>query len=142
MTTLTRRPTQRPVLRTDDAFLAEPVHEETPRHTAYRYTRPHPPGLGWVFLWAFLDKTFGLGFGTGLDAETGVVDRFGDAAWINGGSPTLGFLNFGATGRSKVSTTALPVTPGPTGCSWLVCSPSALPSSSGWPCGSLPPLGR
>lgn len=34
-----------------------------------------------IFLWAFFDKTFGLGFST---AKT--------AAWINGGSPTSGFL--------------------------------------------------
>ncbi len=51
--------------------------------------------LGWVFLWAFLDKLLALGFATGRDAETGIVDRFGDAAWINGGSPTEGFLSFG-----------------------------------------------
>ena len=37
MTTFGTR-TDRPVLRSDDAFLAEPVHEETPRHRAYRYT--------------------------------------------------------------------------------------------------------
>jgi thiosulfate dehydrogenase [quinone] large subunit len=37
--------------------------------------------LGWVFLWAFLDKLFGLGFAT--KAEN---------AWIDGGSPTKGFL--------------------------------------------------
>jgi thiosulfate dehydrogenase [quinone] large subunit len=37
--------------------------------------------LGWVFLWAFLDKTFGLGFAT-----------TSEKAWINGGSPTKGFL--------------------------------------------------
>lgn len=49
---------------------------------------------GFTFLWAFLDKTFALGFATGKDAE-GNVDRFGDAAWINGGSPTEGFLTFG-----------------------------------------------
>jgi thiosulfate dehydrogenase [quinone] large subunit len=54
--------------------------------------------LGWVFLWAFLDKTFALGFSTGRDAKTGVVDRFGDAAWLNGGSPTKGFLSFGTKG--------------------------------------------
>ncbi len=30
--------------------------------------------------------------------ETGVVDYFGDAAWINGGSPTEGFLTFAAKG--------------------------------------------
>ena len=94
--------TKNPVLRTDDAFLAEPVHEETPRHKAYRYILAATRlSLGWVFLWAFLDKTFALGFGTGRDAETGVVDRFGDAAWINGGSPTEGFLKFGADGPFK-----------------------------------------
>jgi thiosulfate dehydrogenase [quinone] large subunit len=54
--------------------------------------------LGWVFLWAFLDKTFALGFGTGKNPETGAVDYFGDAAWINGGSPTKGFLSFGTKG--------------------------------------------
>ncbi|PUA82310.1 hypothetical protein [Nocardioides currus] len=48
---------------------------------------------GVIFLWAFLDKTFALGFHTGYDQE-GVLHRFGDAAWINGGSPTEGFLSF------------------------------------------------
>ncbi|WP_428965353.1 hypothetical protein [Micromonospora fluostatini] len=43
--------------------------------------------LGWTFLWAFLDKTFGLGFAT--EAKD---------AWLNGGSPTRGFLTFGAAG--------------------------------------------
>ncbi|MFC0505831.1 DoxX family membrane protein [Micromonospora costi] len=43
--------------------------------------------LGWVFLWAFLDKLFGLGLAT---EEKN--------AWINGGSPTKGFLTFGAAG--------------------------------------------
>jgi thiosulfate dehydrogenase (quinone) large subunit len=57
--------------------------------------------LGWVFLWAFLDKMFALGFSTGRDPKTGVVDRFGDAAWINGGSPTKGFLSFGTAGPLK-----------------------------------------
>ena len=28
-----------------------------------------------------------------------MVDRFGDAAWINGGSPTEGFLSFGLNTR-------------------------------------------
>jgi thiosulfate dehydrogenase [quinone] large subunit len=68
----------------------------------YRYTLAITRlSLGWVFLWAFLDKLFALGFGTGRDAETGVVDRVGDAAWINGGSPTEGFLKFGADGPFK-----------------------------------------
>jgi thiosulfate dehydrogenase (quinone) large subunit len=37
--------------------------------------------LSFTFLWAFLDKTFGLGFATPSAR-----------AWINGGSPTFGFL--------------------------------------------------
>jgi len=43
--------------------------------------------LGWVFLWAFLDKLFGLGH------ETAAKN-----AWIDGGNPTKGFLANGATG--------------------------------------------
>ncbi|MFD0745394.1 hypothetical protein ACFQ1L_28975 [Phytohabitans flavus] len=39
-------------------------------------------GTGFVFLWAFLDKTFGLGFSTASER-----------AWVNGGSPTKGFLS-------------------------------------------------
>jgi thiosulfate dehydrogenase [quinone] large subunit len=50
--------------------------------------------VGWVFLWSFLDKAFALGFTTGR-AESGAIDFFGPAAWINGGSPTEGFLQFG-----------------------------------------------
>jgi len=37
---------------------------------------------GFIFLWAFLDKLFGLGYSTP-----------GERAWINGGSPTKGFLS-------------------------------------------------
>jgi thiosulfate dehydrogenase (quinone) large subunit len=43
--------------------------------------------LGWVFLWAFLDKLFGLGH------ETPSAN-----AWINGGSPTNGFLGKAVSG--------------------------------------------
>ena len=45
--------------------------------------------IGWVFFWAFLDKLLALGFATGRNPVTGVVDRFSAAAWINGGSPTV-----------------------------------------------------
>ena len=38
---------------------------------------------------------------TPATARTATLDRFGDAAWINGGSPTEGFLNFGADGPFK-----------------------------------------
>jgi thiosulfate dehydrogenase (quinone) large subunit len=43
--------------------------------------------LGWVFLWAFVDKLFGLGHETASKA-----------AWISGGNPTKGFLSKGAEG--------------------------------------------
>jgi thiosulfate dehydrogenase [quinone] large subunit len=55
-------------------------------------------GMGWIFLWAFLDKAFALGFATGRDPATGVIDFFGPAAWVNGGHPTEGFLRFGTKG--------------------------------------------
>jgi thiosulfate dehydrogenase [quinone] large subunit len=54
--------------------------------------------LGWIFLWAFLDKAFALGHETGVDPKTGATDYFGSAAWIHGGSPTAGFLGFGVKG--------------------------------------------
>ncbi|MCA2219300.1 hypothetical protein LDL48_41610 [Wangella sp. NEAU-J3] len=61
---------------------AGPIPTET---TAARTTRYLLAGLrlalGWVFLWAFIDKLFGLGYAT--KAEN---------AWIDGGSPTKGFL--------------------------------------------------
>jgi thiosulfate dehydrogenase [quinone] large subunit len=43
--------------------------------------------LGFVFLWAFLDKAFGWGYATPSKG-----------AWINGGSPTKGFLSGVAAG--------------------------------------------
>lgn len=54
--------------------------------------------LGWTFLWAFLDKLLALGFATGRNPETGRIDFFGPDAWINSGSPTGGFLEFGTKG--------------------------------------------
>ena len=58
-------------------------------------------GFGITFLWAFLDKTFALGFHTGYSPDGATLDRFGPAAWVNGGSPTNGFLAFGADGPFK-----------------------------------------
>lgn len=51
--------------------------------------------MGFTFFWAFLDKLLGLGFATGRNPETGAIDFFGADAWINGGSPTDGLLQFG-----------------------------------------------
>jgi thiosulfate dehydrogenase [quinone] large subunit len=63
---------------------SEPTADTTPRHPAAvavtaGLTRI---ALGWVFLWAFLDKTFGLGFATPAESS-----------WLEGGSPTSGFLS-------------------------------------------------
>lgn len=57
---------------------------------------------GFIFLWAFLDKTFGLGFST-------TADR----AWVAGGTPSQGFLlSDGVTGPLKglFTTIASPAT--------------------------------
>jgi thiosulfate dehydrogenase [quinone] large subunit len=43
--------------------------------------------LGWIFLWAFLDKVFGLGFAT----QSG-------RAWLDGVSPTFGYLAYATHG--------------------------------------------
>lgn len=56
--------------------------------------------FGLTFLWAFFDKMFALGFHTGYNQD-GVLERFGSAAWINGGSPTEGFLKYAADGPFK-----------------------------------------
>ncbi|MFY1698203.1 MULTISPECIES: hypothetical protein [unclassified Solwaraspora] len=61
-------------------------HAELPGHmltsTAARIMAVLRISTGFVFLWAFLDKTFGLGYSTPAER-----------AWINGGSPTKGFLS-------------------------------------------------
>lgn len=54
--------------------------------------------LGLIFLWAFFDKLMGLGFATCRDAKTGVVTQMCSKAWLEGGSPTEGFLKFGTKG--------------------------------------------
>ena len=83
--------------------------------------------LGFAFLWAFLDKTFGFGYATPAAK-----------AWINGGSPTKGFLSGVAVGPFESTFHAWAGTPW---ANWLfmsACSASASPSSSGSGCGSRP----
>lgn len=43
--------------------------------------------MAFIFLWAFFDKLFGLGFSTSSEKS-----------WISGGSPTTGFLTGGVKG--------------------------------------------
>ncbi|MBW8483433.1 hypothetical protein [Actinomadura parmotrematis] len=68
-------------------YAAEPLTESAPARYTWAAARL---ALAWVFLWAFLDKTFGLGHAT-PKAQ----------AWIDGGSPTKGFLAHSATGPFK-----------------------------------------
>lgn len=73
---------------------AQPV-ERIKGATVFGLTRI---SLGFVFLWAFLDKAFALGFATGR-AEDGTIDAFGKGvAWLNGGSPTEGVLTYATKG--------------------------------------------
>lgn len=74
-----------------DAVQAPADHDQAPWFARALATLRIAFGI--TFLWAFLDKAFALGFSTGHDQE-GNLDRFGPAAWINGGSPTEGFLTF------------------------------------------------
>jgi thiosulfate dehydrogenase [quinone] large subunit len=70
------------------AAMRVPVEEETRAYRARYVLAAARIAIGWVFLWAFIDKTFGLGFATA-----------NEDAWINGGSPTYGFLNFATEGK-------------------------------------------
>ena len=87
--TITMRPTkvtEQPVLRTE--ALNGPVPVEPTPHRAYAFALAATRiSLGWIFVWAFLDKMFGLGHETAVKG-----------AWINGGSPTEGFLGHATKG--------------------------------------------
>jgi len=74
-----RRPSG-PVTKTPDRAVAE-SHPALASVAARRILAVLRIATGFIFLWAFLDKTFGLGFST-----------TSDHSWINGGSPTKGFL--------------------------------------------------
>ena len=64
-----------------------PAHGAVMTNYAARVLAVVRVAVGFVFLWAFLDKTFGFGYAT-PSAK----------AWINGGSPTKGFLSGVAVG--------------------------------------------
>ncbi|MEU6074182.1 hypothetical protein [Micromonospora sp. NPDC047074] len=86
MTAMAERPTVNRIDSTTRREAVAPV--ETRREKATRYTLAGLRlALGWTFLWAFLDKLFGLGH------ETEAAK-----AWVNGGSPTKGFLGNAVAG--------------------------------------------
>lgn len=77
----------------DDSF--EALHAEQAASHVLSTTARQALGLlriafGLTFLWAFADKLFGFGYST----------KSADS-WLNGGSPTTGFLKFGAKGPFK-----------------------------------------
>jgi len=76
---------------TRPAAATQPATAVTAETTVQKATRYVLAGLrfalGWVFLWAFLDKLFGLGRSTPAAN-----------AWIDGGSPTKGFLGKAVSG--------------------------------------------
>lgn len=77
----------------------QPASPSSPAaHTAADGNQPYTPAgrlaiaalrvsIGFVFLWAFLDKLFGLSYSTPAERS-----------WISGGSPTRGFLSNVAVG--------------------------------------------
>ncbi len=69
------------------AAATAPAHGAVMTTTAGKVTAVLRIATGLLFLWAFLDKTFGLGYATAAKN-----------AWINGGSPTNGFLSHVDTG--------------------------------------------
>ncbi|WP_315095487.1 DoxX family protein [uncultured Cellulomonas sp.] len=52
---------------------------------------------GFIFLWAFLDKTFGLHYATGA----AVAEGDPSLSWLDGGTPSQGFMQFAAVGPFK-----------------------------------------
>lgn len=59
--------------------------------------------IGFYFLWAFLDKLLGLGFSTCravAEDATFSINAMCDAAWVNGGRVTEGYLVFGGNPNS------------------------------------------
>ena len=71
----------------EQAARTEPAPNAFITTQAARFLAVFRVALGFVFLWAFLDKTFGFGYATSSAK-----------AWINGGSPTKGFLSRVAVG--------------------------------------------
>jgi len=66
---------------------AGPIAGDTASDSTFSATVKHRSlavlriATGFIFFWAFLDKTFGLGFSTPTER-----------AWVNGGTPSQGFL--------------------------------------------------
>jgi len=83
MSTLTDRTAERTSARGDRLVLQEDVITRAGARYALAIGRII---IGWIFLWAFVDKLFGLGYSTPAER-----------AWLNGGTPAQGYIG-GAEG--------------------------------------------
>ena len=81
---------------TDPAITTEPVATTlTGKKLGWVFLSLTRIAIGFIFLWAFFDKLFGLGFSTCRTvAEDGTytIDVMCDSAWINGARITEGYL--------------------------------------------------
>lgn len=78
MSTLTEHSTQGRTARAGRVVLQEDVVTHAGARYALAVGRVV---IGWVFLWAFVDKLFGLGYSTPAER-----------AWLNGGAPAQGYI--------------------------------------------------
>ncbi len=63
----------------------------TESRTGWRFLSLTRIAIGFIFLWAFLDKLIGLGFST-CRQEDNSVDVMCERAWLSGGAVTKGYL--------------------------------------------------
>lgn len=90
------------------------VHSRT--GPAYAWLAATRIAVGFLMLWAFLDKLFGLGYSTPAAKS-----------WLNGGSPTNGFLSHVAVGPLRVCSSPSPGRWWSIRCSCSRCWASASP---------------
>ncbi len=86
-TTTTSRDFSRQPATSQDGTVAVTHHAPSLSGLALRVLALLRIAFGLTFLWAFVDKLFGLGYATPAEG-----------AWVDGGSPTQGFLANAATG--------------------------------------------
>ncbi|KGM00931.1 hypothetical protein Q760_05210 [Cellulomonas cellasea DSM 20118] len=91
---------------THPATLVE--HDLVTSATGRRWLAVTRIATGFIFLWAFLDKTFGLHYSTGAAVAEGEPSL----AWIDGGTPSQGFMTYATVGpfRDAFASMAGPVT--------------------------------
>jgi uncharacterized membrane protein YphA (DoxX/SURF4 family) len=71
--------------------MADPV-EHSQSRLGWTFLSITRIGIGFIFLWAFLDKLIGLGFSTCRDGETNAVEVMCERAWLSGGAVTKEYL--------------------------------------------------